>query len=91
MVSGQRRIIQFQDVAYQSIPQPTPSGSEFSQDSKGKAVESNPVEYTSIYSMNNAISDIDDSSLADFLSNVMMHTSPNSLVAAAPHSLDFIY
>jgi hypothetical protein len=35
--------------------------------------------------------DINDSSLADFLSNVMMPTSPDSLAAAAPHSLDFIH
>jgi hypothetical protein len=85
-----RRIIQFQDVSYHSMPQPTPSGSEFSQDSKGKALEPNPVDSTSVHSLNNAMLDIDDSSLADFLSNVMMPTSPNSLAAAGPHSLDFI-
>jgi hypothetical protein len=88
-MDGHRRIIQFQDVSYQSILQPTPSGSEFSQDSKGKAIESNLVDST-VDSMNHAMLDIDDSSLADFLSNVMMPTSPDSLAAAAPHSLDFI-
>jgi hypothetical protein len=87
---GQRRIIQFQDVAYQSIPQPNPSGSEFSQVSKGKAVESNPVDCTSMHSMNNVMLDIDDSSLADFLRDVIMPTSPNSLAAAGSHSTDFI-
>jgi hypothetical protein len=79
-----------QDVAYQSIPQPTPSGSEFSQDSKGRAVESNPVDYTSMHSMNNAMLDIDDSSLADFLTDIMMPTSPNFLAAVDSHSMDFI-
>ena len=89
-MDSHRRIIQYQDVSYQSILQPTPSGSEFSQDSKGKAIESNPVDSTSVDSMNHAMLDINDSSLADFLSNVMMPTSPDSLAAAAPHSLDFI-
>lgn len=89
-MDAQRRIIQFQDVSYQSIQQATPSGSEFSQDSRGKAIESNTMDPTPVHSMNNAMLDIDDSSLADFLSNVMMPTSPNSLAAAGPHSFDFI-
>jgi hypothetical protein len=72
-MDGQRRIVQFQGV--QSIPQPTPSGSEFSQDSKGKGVNFIPMESTSVHSMNNAMLDIDDSSLADYLSNGMMPTS----------------
>jgi hypothetical protein len=89
-MDGHRRIIQFQDASYQSMPQSTPSGSEFSQDSKGKAIDSNPVDATSVHTMNNAMLDIDDSSLADFLRDVMMPTSPNSLVAAGTHSLDYI-
>jgi hypothetical protein len=89
-MDGQRRIIQFQDISYPSMPQPTPSGSEFSQDSKGKAIDSNPMDATSVHTMNNAMLDIDDSSLADFLRDVMMPTSPNSLVAAGTHSLDYI-
>lgn len=89
-MDSQRRIIQFQDDAYQSIPQSTPSGSKLSQDSKGEAVESNPMDCISMHSMNNAMLDIDDSSLADFLRDVMMPTSPNSLAAAGSHSTDFI-
>jgi hypothetical protein len=87
-MDSHRRIIQAQEVSCQSIPQPTSLGSEFSQNSKDKAVESNPTDCTSIYSINNEISDIDDSSLANFL-DVMAPTSPNSLTATGSHSMDF--
>ena len=89
-MDGQRRVIQFQDMSYQNLPQPTPSGSEFSQDSKGKAVESNPTDTTSVHSMNNAMLDLDDSSLADFLRDVMMPTSPNALAGPSAQCLDFM-
>jgi hypothetical protein len=87
-MDGQRRIVQFQGVPYQSIPQPTLSGSEFS---KGKGVNFIPVESTSVHSMNNTMLDIDDSSLADYLSNGMMPTShelPNAQEFGQTFALD---
>jgi hypothetical protein len=89
----QRRNLQFQDVAYQTMTVHAPSSSNFSQEPKGKGAETmheTPVDATSAHLMNNAILDIDDSSLADFLRDIMMPTPPNPLPGAGPHSLDFV-
>jgi hypothetical protein len=89
-MDGQRRLLHSQDASHQKIVQPTSSGSEFSQDGKGKAVESNPMDVPPTHPINNTMLDIDESSLAGFLRNVMMPTSPNALAVVGAHPMEFI-
>lgn len=49
-----------------------------------------PLNATSMHLMNHSMIEIDDSSLADFLRDIMMPIPPISLAEPGPHSMDFL-
>jgi len=92
-MDAQHRNLQFQDLSYQTMAVHAPSSSNFPQESKGKGVDSMheaSVDATPAHLMSNAMLNIDDSSLAEFLRDIMMPTPPNPLPGESQHSLDFI-
>lgn len=90
-LDSRKRVYNYPDHQSQSLPTPASSSVTFSQDpriSQPGTMHGSPLEVSSTSLVDNALLGMDESSLAEFLRDVMMPVSPNSL--AAQHSTDFL-
>jgi hypothetical protein len=89
-MEGQSRIF-FQGVQHQNYSMQSPGNGPFSESSRpmlSEAMHSSALNVTSASLEDDSMLEIDDSSLAEFLRDVMMPASPNSMVGA--NALEFI-
>jgi hypothetical protein len=90
-LDSQNRVFHYPGPQSQGLSTPGTSSVAFSQDtrmSQSGTMHDSPLEVSSTPLVDNALLGMDESSLAEFLRDVMMPVSPNSL--AGQHSMDFL-
>jgi len=92
-MDGQNRNLHYQDVIYQNIPDPSLRNGSFPQESSGmtaETIDGSTKDIISTPSMDQSMLDIDDSSLAEFLRDIIMPTSPTDFGVPGASSMEFI-
>jgi hypothetical protein len=88
-MDAQNRNIQFHDVQYQGMEIQGVPVSSFPQPQDARGMQNSAIDATPAPIMDETMLDFDDSSLAEFLKDVMMPASPTNTFAA-PNSLEFV-